>query len=89
MVSDLVRMECLVGPLKHNDFAREANFVRFFQEPANTVVGISSAICDRAAKIRADYGFKPLDALHLATAVDSGCHRFLTNDRRLGRFKDV
>ena len=33
--------------------------------------------------LRAQYGFKTPDALHLAAAVIHGCDRFLTNDARL------
>jgi predicted nucleic acid-binding protein len=47
------------------------------------------AACDRAARIRAQYGFKPLDALHLAAAVEHGCTRFLGNDAKLKRFPDI
>ena len=30
-----------------------------------SVLTVSPAVCDRAAQIRAQYGFKPLDSLHL------------------------
>jgi hypothetical protein len=29
------------------------------------------------------------DSLHLTGAVEAGCNRFLTNDRRLSAFPDV
>ncbi len=32
---------------------------------------------------------KTIDALHLAAAVESGCGAFLTNDARLGGFRDL
>jgi predicted nucleic acid-binding protein len=44
---------------------------------------------DRAAEIRAQYGFKTPDAIHLAAAVVSGGDAFLTNDHRLDRFADI
>jgi uncharacterized protein len=50
---------------------------------------INVAIWGRAARIRADYQFSALDALHLATAVEHGCARFLTNDVPLRRFADI
>jgi uncharacterized protein len=88
-VSDLVRMECQVGPLKANDPVLLAQYVTFFQSPDVSVLAISPAVCDRAARIRAQYGFKPLDALHLAAAVEHGCTLFITNDVQLRRFPDV
>jgi predicted nucleic acid-binding protein len=89
VVSDLVRMECRVGPLRTNDVRVLGDFTNFFADPALTVVAVTSPICDRAAEIRATHGFKPLDALHLAAAVVSGCGLFLTHDAQLRRFPDI
>ncbi|HEX5271378.1 MAG TPA: type II toxin-antitoxin system VapC family toxin [Gemmataceae bacterium] len=88
-VSDLVRMECLVKPLKAGDTALVADFGTFFTSPGVSVLPVTAAVCDRAALIRAAHNFKPLDSLHLAAAVVHGCTRFLTNDTRLGRFPDI
>ena len=88
-VSDLVRMECQVGPLKANDTVLLAKYTTFFASPDLDVLPISPAVCDRAARIRAQYGFKPLDSLHLAAAVEHGCTLFLTKDAQLKRFPDV
>jgi uncharacterized protein len=88
-VTDLLRMECLVGPLKGGDAKVESDFRTFFTSPDALVLPITGAVCDRAARIRAQYGFKPLDSLHLAAAVDHGCTRVLTNDGRLNSFPDI
>jgi predicted nucleic acid-binding protein len=85
-VSDLVRMECRVGPLKSSDSFLLNNFAAFFAAPDLQVFPITAAVCDRASAIRATYGFRPLDSLHLATAVENQCGLFLTNDARLNRF---
>jgi uncharacterized protein len=89
VVSDLVRMECQVGPLKANDQVLLAQYVTFFQSPDVSVLTVSPAVCDRAARIRAQYGFKPLDSLHLAAAVEHRCTLFLTSDAPLKRFPDI
>jgi predicted nucleic acid-binding protein len=86
MLSDLTRMECLVGPLRSGDAVLEAQFRAFFALPEVRVVPISPAVCDRAARIRATTRFKPMDALQLAAAVEHGANRFLTNDTRLNTF---
>jgi predicted nucleic acid-binding protein len=88
-VSDLVRMECLVRPLRAGDFPSVNAFQQFFGLSGQTVASITSAICDRAALYRARYRFQPLDALHLAAAIESGCTSFLTSDQRLARFPDL
>ena len=88
-ISDLVRMECLVGPLQANDLERLADFTTFFSAPDVEVLAITPVVCDRAARIRAQYRFKPLDSLHLAAAVERGCTRFLTQDANLKKFPDI
>jgi predicted nucleic acid-binding protein len=88
-VTDLVRMECLVGPLKKGDSKVESDFRTFFTSPDLRVLPITAAVCERAARVRATQGFKPLDSLHLAAAVEHGCTRFLTNDVRLSSFPDI
>jgi predicted nucleic acid-binding protein len=88
-VTDLVRMECLVGPLKQGDAKVESDFRTFFASPDLQVLPITAAVCERAARVRAAQGFKPLDSLHLAAPVEHGCTRFLTNDFRLSSFPDI
>lgn len=89
MISDLTRMECLVGPLRSGNTALENQFHFFFAAANLQVVPIAPAVCDRAARIRATYRFKPMDALQLAAAVEHGADLFLTNDFRLNSFTDV
>lgn len=89
VVSDLVRMECRVGPLRSGDAALLAGYDGFFSAPDGQVVGLTPAVCDRAAAIRTAHGFRTPDALNLAAAVESGCEAFLTNDLRLSRFPDL
>jgi len=89
VLSDLVRMECRVGPLTAGDHATLAAFDSFFVSSEVDVTGITAAVCDRAAEIRAQYGFRPLDALHLSAAVEAGCEIFLTTDARLDSFSDL
>jgi predicted nucleic acid-binding protein len=88
-LSDLTRMECLVGPLKSGKNSLLTDFNSFFQLPTVTVLTMLAAVFDRAAHIRATWSFSALDALHLAAAVEHGCGLFLTNDARLARFPDI
>jgi uncharacterized protein len=88
-VTDLVRMECRVGPIKLGNKPRLNDFAVFFAGPDLQVFPVTAALCDRASSVRAMYGFKPLDSLHLAAAVENHCGLFLTNDSRLSRFTGV
>ncbi len=54
------------------------------------IATIDEKIAKKAAWIRAEYrGFKAMDALQLAVAVDKGCDLFLTNDKQLRQFKEI
>src|SRR5437868_5379814 len=74
-VSDLVRLECRVKPIKDGDAAKLAVFDAFFARPDVCLVPISTAVFDRATSIRAAHNFRLGDALHLAAAVESACGR--------------
>lgn len=58
-LTDLVRMECLVGPLKKGDANLVNDFRTFFSSPDVRALPITAAVADRAAVIRAAHGFKP------------------------------
>jgi predicted nucleic acid-binding protein len=88
-VSDLVRTEALVGPFKSGHVAVLAAYRAFLGDPAIRVLLLTSAVCERAARVRAAYGFKVPDALHLAAAIEHGCGLFLTNDVQLARCTDI
>ncbi|MBC8114951.1 MAG: PIN domain-containing protein [Candidatus Saccharimonas sp.] len=88
-VSDLTRMECRVGPLRSGDALLMAAYLNYFGDPTLQIGSLTSAVCDRAAEVRARYGFKTPDALHLAAALEVGCDLFLTHDQALSRFTEL
>ena len=88
-ISDLVRLEYRVRPLKLGDTAKLSVFDAFCSHPDVLVGPITRAVFERATAIRAAHSFKLGDALHLAAAVEAGCDRFLTNDARLSAFTGV
>lgn len=82
-VTDLVRMECRVGPLRDQDAERLQAFDRFFSSRDLTFLSMSRQVFDLAADLRALHKVKTPDALHLASAMHHQCDEFWTNDRRL------
>ncbi len=83
VVSPLVVMECLTGPLKRGHLA----LVDYYRE---TLAAIGRVPLDeeefvRAAELRARHGLGAADALHLAAAQKAGCTALWSNDRRLER----
>jgi uncharacterized protein len=79
VISDLVRMECLVGPLRTADQIRLLAFRSFFSNCS--VVPLPSEVMERAAELRAATRLQTADAIHLAAALHWGCDALLTNDR--------
>jgi uncharacterized protein len=89
VTSDLTRLECRVKPLREEKATLLKDFDDFFEGAVKIMVGLSREVVDLATRIRAQYGFKTPDALHLAVAVLSDCDVFLTNDHRLDRFSEI
>ncbi len=89
VTSDLTRLECRVKPLRQENAALLKDFDDYFEGAVEDMVGLSREVVDLATRIRAQYGFKTPDALHLAVAVLSDCDVFLTNDHRLDRFSEI
>ena len=82
-VSPLIKMECLVKPLKTGDMGLqhryESGLNEFIQLPLPETVFL------QAAQLRARFGLKTPDALHLACAQHHGCAALWTNDDRLAQ----
>lgn len=82
-ISPLVKLECLVAPYKRGDpvlqQSYEALFPRFEQLP------MPESVYLQAAQLRAQFGLRTPDALHLACAQYHGCDGLWTNDNRLAR----
>jgi predicted nucleic acid-binding protein len=89
VASDLTRMECRVKPLRDGNTDLLKDYDEFFQNAVAEIIPLTREVIDRATEIRAQYGFKTPDAIHLAAAVVSGCDAFFTNDHRLDRFSDI
>lgn len=86
ITSRISRMECRVKPLRSADHALLDRFEAVLQAANLLVVDVSAEIVEQATEIRARHGFRPPDALHLATALLGRADVFLTSDKKLARF---
>jgi len=86
VASDLVRLECLVGPLRTSDRVLAEAFKRRFRRLR--IQPMTRAVFDKAARLRAWHRLKTPDALHVAAALEAGCTEFWTGDRRLAPVGD-
>src|SRR4051812_8799746 len=65
-ISDLVRLECRIKPIKNGDATKLSVFDAFFARRDVRLMPITTAVFDRATLIRATHTFKLADSLHLA-----------------------
>lgn len=89
LCSELTRLECRVKPIRDGQGALLAAFDHYFARVIDTVLPLTRPVVDQATDLRARYGFKTPDALHLAAAITAGCEVFLTNDQRLARCTEI
>jgi predicted nucleic acid-binding protein len=80
-VSPLVRMECLVKPLRDGDLALAKRYETALERFASLT--LDDDVFGLATALRARFSLKTPDALHLACAQRHGCAALWTNDARL------
>lgn len=87
VTSRISRLECRSKPLRDRNAALLALYDAAFA--TTRIVDVSATIIERATEIRARYGFRSPDAIHLATAIDDGADVFVTGDATLGRCSEI
>ncbi|WP_437997587.1 PIN domain-containing protein [Sorangium sp. So ce185] len=79
-ISPLVRLECLVKPVRLNDHGLRATYEGLLS--AFDLLPLSAEVFDLATELRALHGLKTPDALHAACAIHHKCEQLWTNDDR-------
>jgi uncharacterized protein len=79
----LVLLECLVAPIRDGNLVLQQYYEHAFAQLE--VLPLSTAVFTQAAHLRARFGLKTPDALHLACAQHHGCTALWTNDDRLAQ----
>ena len=88
VLSTISVTELLVRPFAQDRQDRVAALERFVLGlPHTTLVAPSYAAAKEAARLRARYGIRTPDALHVATALTEKAGAFVTNDGELRRLK--
>jgi predicted nucleic acid-binding protein len=77
----LIKCECLVGAIKRNDPALERADIESFA--LFVLLDMPEPVYLQAAQLRARFGLRTPDALHLACARHYRCDALWTNDDRL------
>lgn len=82
-ISPLVMLECLVAPMRDGDLALQHHYQRGLKQ--FELLAMPEEVYLQAAQLRARFGLKTPDALHLATAITHDCRALWTADDRLQR----
>lgn len=81
VISPLVKLECLVGPMRSGNLVLQSHYEQGLARLQ--MLPMDEQVFTQAAELRARFGLKTSDALHLATAQRHGCTALWTNDDRL------
>lgn len=80
-ISPLVRLECLIEPIRRNATRDVSRISATLEQFLN--LKIDEPVFELATHMRARHGLKTPDALHAATAHSNECEAFWTNDSAL------
>lgn len=80
-ISPLSSLECLVQPVRSGDVVLQSRYTEALSQLEE--LPLPTAVYLQAAQLRARFGLKTPDALHLACAQHHGCAALWTNDERL------
>ena len=80
----------LTGPKK----LRRTSMALLYSErvknfPNLSVLNLNDNIVDLASSLRAKYNLRTPDAIHIATAIDAGADKFVTNDKSLKKVREI
>lgn len=86
VTSTITLAEVLVYPLRKGNVELVQRYRDILlYSPGIATLPVSPHIAEKAAQLRASYGFRTPDAIHVATAIFAGAQAFLTNDKRLAK----
>ncbi len=82
--SELTLCEVLVPAFRTDNTELLVLYRRFIEESGTfELIPTTREIYIRASLLRAQLGLKTLDAIHVSSAIESGCTALLTNDKPL------
>jgi predicted nucleic acid-binding protein len=82
--------EVLVLPKRAKNIDLENKYRDLLLHSRNyQITPIDSTVAELAASLRAEHNLRTPDALQVASAIQSGCQAFLTNDKSIKRLQDI
>lgn len=90
VTSTITLPETLIKPIhQSNTILIKRYRTMFFNTKGVSLHSVTPTVGNIAAELRARYNLRTPDAIHLATAIETDCDAFLTNDSQLKRVKEV
>lgn len=90
LCSVITLSETLNKPIEANDQMLISAYNSLFDNTYGiTLIPVNKNIARKAAELRAKYRLKTPDAIHIATALETRCQAFLTNDMGLKRVIEI
>jgi uncharacterized protein len=89
ITSRLSCLECRIRPIRDSDQKLLGSYDRFFDADRLLIVEITAEVVANATNLRARYGFKTPDAIHLASAIQEKADFVLTGDSSLARCTEI
>lgn len=90
VASTLTLTEILIKPYKLNRPGLALAYKTLIKAVPNfSLFAPDEQVADTAAQIRAKYGLRTPDSIHLATAIESGAKAIIANDRRWRQVKEI
>jgi predicted nucleic acid-binding protein len=89
VTSEFTLSEILTKPFRDNMLEAVANYRHMLEDSTIRLAPVTRSVLIRSAMLRGQLGIKTPDAVHVATAVDSGCSAFLTNDAAIRLPKSI
>ena len=87
---DAAVAETMVMPYRRQNAAKTAQFKAFFGlEGFLTIHTHTAQTFDLAAQLAGTQGMRLMNALHYATAIQSGCHFLVTNDAGIKSSEEI
>ncbi len=83
VISPLVKLECLVKPLRTGDLVLQRYYEAALEQLE--LLPLPETAYIQTSHLRARFGLRTPDALHLACAQHYGCEALWTNDGRLAQ----
>jgi len=89
VTSTITLLEVLVHPLRGKNKELAAEYRDILLNSQLMTLGVSNAIAEQAARLRAAHNIRTPDAIQISAALNAGATHFFTNDVRLPEIPSI